>query len=131
MVCILVVCNLPENYSSALKFCTRVLSQNKEEMDLISQDVLNSELTAGNYSSGQYNGYDYYMVNNREFVCFDIVAQGMLGGQYWSLAYCPDGEYYGENDTYYYYDTYGNIIFKAERIDEHWCSHGVITTEQN
>lgn len=121
IVCIFVVSNLPKNYSSALKLCTRVLSRNKEEMELISQNVLNSELTSSNYSHGQYKDYSYTMMDNREFVCFDIGAQGMLGGQTWALIYCPNGEYFGESETYYYKEIDGgNNIHRAERIDEHW-----------
>lgn len=121
LVCIFFIGSHPKDYSEAFKMCTRILSQNKEEMTSIALNTLNGELTASNYSSGKYKDYSYTMTDKREFVQFDIGGQGMLGGQYWSLLYCPNGLYMGESKSYYYKETNGgNNILKAERIDEHW-----------
>lgn len=121
LIGVFVVNSLPRSYSGALKTCGRVLSRNEEEMTLLARNVLDSELTASNYSSGKYKDYSYTMPDDRKYVRFDIGAQGMLGGQYWSLVYCPDGEFCEESEAYFYREIGGgNNITKAERIDGHW-----------
>lgn len=54
------------------------------------------------------------------YVVFDMDAQGMLGGQYWSLIYTPTGTYMEEPQTYFYSQEDGNNLQFAEKIHDNW-----------
>ena len=111
-----------KDYSSAAKSCRRFLSKNAEEMTSIAEDLLNGDTNVGE-SSGHYKDHYYSLeedADGEKYVKFDIDAQGMLGGQYWSLIYCPDGTLYGQSETYYSEETDGNNISRAEKIDGSW-----------
>lgn len=113
----------PETYSSAKSDCVKVLNKNRAELDEFAEKLLaeTPQSLAGEYPKTPYesfNDYNCYVTNRHEAV-FDIGAQGMLGGQYWSLVYTADGTYRGQSDAYYeVWD--GNNIIKAEHIDGNW-----------
>ncbi len=110
---------ISKSYSSARKTCIQFLESNKEKMNTIAQNVLSDE----SLSSGYYEDH-YYSIKEddkgEKYVTFDIDSQGMLGGQYWNLIYCPNGTYRGESETYYWKEDNGNNIVKAEKIDNNW-----------
>ena len=53
-------------------------------------------------------------------VIFDLDAQGMLGGQYWSVIYTPDGIYKEQSQKYSWYEENGNNVVIAEKVKDHW-----------
>lgn len=124
MIVLLCGCgNFHQSYSDARESCSKFLTENKEEMTAISQSFLNENQNLEQSYIGDYKDCHYSLESFGNFgkhVVFDIDAQGFLGGQYWSLVYCPDGTFCGENLLYYYQETGGNNIVKAEKLDGDW-----------
>lgn len=104
-------------YQSAKDYSEAFLNRNQEELEEIAQEVLKTKQTSiSEYKKAEsinYNEFD-------DAVYFDIDAQGMLGGQYWSLVYTEKGNFRGETDKYAYYEKDGNNIIFAEKIKENW-----------
>ena len=112
----LISCKQEKTFTSAKKECESFLSEHRVEMDAIAVAVLMS----GGEESGEHQGHDYYSDLQNRTVTFDIDAQGMLGGQYWSLIYSESGVLHGETDIYLYEEDGGNNVVRAERLDDHW-----------
>ncbi len=106
----------PETYSSARDECESFLEDNRGDIEQIASDLLNKQMDI----YGHYKERYYSYVPREDYVIFDIDAQGMLGGQYWSLIYTRNGVLYGETEEYLYQETDGNNIVRGERLDEHW-----------
>ena len=51
---------------------------------------------------------------------FNIDAQGMLGGQYWSPVYTVNGSLYGETEKFFNKDKKRNDIVGAEKLQGNW-----------
>ncbi len=118
LICIFLLFNAlaPETYSSAKDECESFLENNREDLEEIAVDLLIKQMDI----SGHYKER-YYSYNLREdYVEFNIDAQGMLGGQYWSLIYTRNGVLFGETEEYLYEQTDGNNIIRGEKLDEHW-----------
>ena len=115
-----------KSYSDARAVCETFLSDNKEEMTGISTGLL-TDGQGETGSSGKYKDRDYSLlrVDGGKYVKFDIGAQGLLGGQYWSLIYCPDETFCGESVRYSSKEPEGNNIIKAERLDGNWWYYWV------
>lgn len=107
---------IPKTYSSAKKECEIILAKHQAQMEEVATNSLKSEKNA----SGNYLDYYYSCYQEEGCVKFDIGAQGMLGGQYWELVYTEDGNLYGESKSYFYEETGGNNIIKAEKLDNCW-----------
>ena len=110
----------PESYSSAKKESVHFLENNRDGLEKTAAELLNK----GEDAIGEYNKHDYSYLSDQGFVRFDIDAQGMLGGQYWSLVYTSDGTFFGEAEKYLYEEASaesgGNNIVIAEKIDGRW-----------
>ena len=107
---------LPKTYSSAKNECLNVLAEHQAEMEQIAVDALQSDQDV----RGDFKDYRYRYDTDSSYVTFSVDAQGFLGGQYWDLVYTKDGRLYHNTESYFYKETKGNNIVKAERIDEHW-----------
>ena len=109
-----------KSYTDARKTCDAFLVANKEEMTAIANDLLTNRQ---NEKSGRYKGFDYALIGSDDrgrYIKFEIGAQGLLGGQYWSLVFCPDGALFDEDMLYSWKQPDGNNIIKAEKIDGNW-----------
>ena len=114
--CFSIYANRPKTFSEAKALCEKFLEKNRADMEAIATDALNSQTDI----SGHYKKHYYSYNSDERLVTFDIGAQGMLGGQYWNLAYSEDGTLYGETEEYIYKETNGNNIVRAKRINKNW-----------
>lgn len=104
-----------KTYSTAREACEEFLRDNRERIELLAKDAAAARSTEIKtvLDHSYYCGSDGY-------VHFEIGAQGMLGGQYWSLVYTPNGSFCGETETYTFREADGNNIVKAEKLADNW-----------
>ncbi len=100
------------------------LKMNEDELTEIAEELMQKEDGAAYKFKDQY--YCYYSNNgNTSYVKIDIDSQGMLGGQYWGIIYCPNNNLIDVDSTIEIYDEKqtskdGNNIFIREMIKENW-----------
>ncbi len=111
------------DYKQAKKESIKFLSANINNLQEISDNML---LNKSNESKKYKNvSYSYYKnSNNKEYIQFDIDAQGMLGGQYWGIIYCPNDDLLNYNFIEIYDENKetgeGNNIFIKEKLKDKW-----------
>lgn len=112
------------NYNSAKRESINFLNDNKLELEEIFDEII---LNSSNGKDGKYKEkfYIYYIdFDNQKYIKLDIDSQGMLGGQYWGIIYCPSDDLLG-NDNIKIYDentetSDGNNIFIKEKVKDKW-----------
>lgn len=110
-------CSKDKNYESAKADVVSFLQSNQEELEEIALQVIENEgAVESPFEEDIYIDYDA----QNDLVIFEIDAQGMLGGQYWSLVYAADGTYCGEDSLYIYKEAEGNNHIIAEQIQGCW-----------
>lgn len=117
-----------KTYSDAKKSGEKFLSKHQTEMTALAVEYLNTPQTGVNPNVCEYRGHSYYLFigphgktddGECQYVAFDVDSQGFVGGQYWSLIFCPDGTFCGQSETYRG-ESSGNNIEKAEKISGNW-----------
>ncbi len=132
LLLIIIICSLALNgcadqydYERPKKAALDYLAENESELIELFERMLEAKPEFPN-DSGEYNGnyYSYEKTDTTEYVTLDMDAQGMLGGQYWGLIYCPtndliangaDIEIYDEREK----DT-GNNVFIKQKLKDGW-----------
>ncbi len=111
----------PKDYTQAKKETVRFLNRNKADLQRIAVETLSDKPNR----SRTYKKitYFYRQSDGKSYVQFDIDAQGMIGGQYWGILYCPTDDLI--NGSIEIYDEFaetgeGNNIFIKEKIADKW-----------
>lgn len=120
---IVILCYSNKNdYKKAKNECISFLNENLEELTSIVEERISSKLDK--YEKYKDTSYDYHKdYLSREYIQFDIGAQGMLGGQYWGIIYSLDDLLEGKDIEIYDEKEYtgeGNNIFIKEKIKDNW-----------
>ena len=111
------------NYEQAKKESIKFLNSNINNLQNVADEmILNKSKERENYKNISYRYYNYS--DGKEYIQFDVNAQGMLGGQYYGIIYCPDDnlldgnyiEIYDENEE----TGKGNNIFIKEKLKDKW-----------
>ena len=111
-----------KDYNSAKKSSIKFLNSNQIELEKIYDKIIlnNQENASGRYKEKFY----IYYSNDEKYIKLDIDSQGMLGGQYWGIIYCPSDDLIDNNYIEIYDENTetnnGNNIFIKERIKENW-----------
>ena len=108
----------------AKKETIKFLEKNIKELEEISKELILSKDTEWKKHDKLQYGYGYKDSNNKEYIQFDLDAQGFLGGQYWGLQYSPNDDYLDGANIKIYDEKErtgkGNDIFIIEKIKENW-----------
>lgn len=114
------------DYDSSKKMAIKYLNDNKEELENIGNELYNNKSSMKNpFNKINYASYieSYQDEYEKEYVKFDMDAQGMLGGQYYGLIYSVND--INDNEKIKIYDELkekgtGNNIFIREKISDNW-----------
>lgn len=111
------------NYEHTKKESIRFLNSNINDLQNIADEmILNKSKESKNYKKISYRYYKD--LNYKEYIQFDIDAQGMLGGQYWGIIYCPKDDLLNGNSIEIYDESKqsekGNNIFIKEKVKDKW-----------
>lgn len=110
-------CEKSRNYEEIKADTVSFLEANQTSMEAAALKTIEEAVPAENLFEGiSYIRYDA----SNGYVVFAMDAQGMLGGQYWSLVYAPNGTYMGEAQTYLWHEAEGNNLQIAEKIHDNW-----------
>lgn len=111
-----------KDYNSAKKSSIKFLNNNQIELEKIFDKLIlnNQENASGKYKEKFY----IYYSNDEKYIKLDIDSQGMLGGQYWGIIYCPSDALLENNNIKIYDENVetndGNNIFIKEKIKDKW-----------
>ncbi len=117
-------CSNTNHYEKCKDKSISFLDKNEEKLTEVAEDLMQKEDGASyRFKDKYYCGYS--KGDNVSYVKIDIDAQGMLGGQYWGIIYCPNNNFIDGNSTIEIYDEKqtnedGNNIFVKEKIKENW-----------
>lgn len=111
------------DYEKAERESIKFLNNNIDELQNFSDEIItNKSKNNGNYKNKVCS---YHRTSNSVYyVQFDIDLQGIQGGQYWGLIYCPTNnllknnsniEIINQNET-----GEGNNIFIKKKIQDKW-----------
>lgn len=111
------------NYEYAKGESIKFLNSNINDLqDNANEMILDKSKESKNYKKISYRYYKDS--DDKEYIQFDINAQGMLGGQYWGIIYCPDDNLLNGNSIEIYDENKetgkGNNIFIKEKIKDKW-----------
>ncbi len=108
-----------EDYFSSKKSCIKYLNSNITELEyLFNQSEYNSKESYLKLDDGK--SYVVKLGENGKYVKLDIDSQGMLGGQYWGLIYCPTDYLNGKEMEIKGNTGKGNNVFITEKIKDNW-----------
>ena len=111
------------NYEQAKKEAIKFLNSNINDL----QNVAGEMILNKSKESKSYKKMSYRYCNDsddKEYIRFDINAQGMLGGQYYGIIYCPNDNLLNGNSVEIYDENEetgkGNNIFIKEKLKDKW-----------
>ena len=111
-------CAEEKGYEEIKAEAVSLLEQNQMEMERIAADTIENSVDP---ESEAVEGVAYIKYDKENgYVVFAIDAQGMLGGQYWSLVYTPNGTYNDQPLKYTWDEESGNNRIIAEKIADNW-----------
>jgi len=106
------------DYEQAKKESIKFLNSNINDLQNVADEmILNKSRESENYKRKLYR---YYKDSDgKEYIQFDVNAQGMLGGQYCGIIYCPNDNLLNGNSIEIYDENKetgkGNNIFIKEK----------------
>ena len=117
------------NYNSAKDNVVKYLDSNEKELIEIANALYKDKSSKKNpYKGITYASYndqsEINKWNEKNYVKFDVDAQGMLGGQYYGLIYSTEKNFF-DSRSLIIYDEHketgeGNNIFIRQKIKKNW-----------
>ena len=124
LFCFICFCNRTNNYEKARRDSIRFLNANIKDLKVIlDKDSIGNVKECSKYKKIEYC-FSNSNYNGKEYVYFEVGAQGFLGGQYWGIIYSKNDDIIGHNKIEIY-DQYmdegtGNNILITEKIKKNW-----------
>ena len=117
------------DYNSSIISATEYLNKNEEELLKIANELYDNKSSKKYpYKGIIYSAYESNPEisnwNEKNYIKFDLDAQGALGGQYYGLIYSTESNFF-DNQKLIIYDELketnkGNNIFIRKKIKENW-----------
>lgn len=112
------------DYNKAKQIAVKYLNNNEEQLKTIAEELYESkgskENPIENVKSARYDFFSHFnFKENKEYIIFDIDAQGITGGQSYGIIYSKNN-----NEDLIIYDEIerktGNNIFIRKKIKDNW-----------